>query len=124
MTATSEGIDASVRSAVRATYAVFIASGVAFASWASRIPQVRDRFHLDPSELGLVLLAMAAGSVIALPLSGVIIGHFGSRWTVRTTGLLVAVALAVVSLGYLLGVVPVVIGLFLFGLGLGHGTSR
>jgi hypothetical protein len=38
--------------------------------------QVRDRLHLDPSELGLVLLAMAAGSVIALPLSGVIIGHF------------------------------------------------
>ena len=77
MTSTSEGIDASVRSAVLATYAVFIASGIAFASWASRIPQVRDRLHLDPSELGLVLLAMAAGSVIALPLSGVIIGHFG-----------------------------------------------
>ena len=119
MTATSEGIDASVRSAVLATYAVFIASGIAFASWASRIPQVRDRLHLDPSELGLVLLAMAAGSVIALPLSGVIIGDFGSRWTVRTTALLVAVAMAVISLGYLLGVLPVVIGLFLFGLGLG-----
>jgi fucose permease len=119
MTATSEGIDASVRSAVVATYAVFIASGIAFASWASRIPQVRDRLHLDPSELGLLLLAMAAGSVIALPLSGVIIGHFGSRWTVRSTALLVAVAMAVVSLGYVLGVLPAVIGLFLFGLGMG-----
>src|SRR5215211_6247347 len=86
MTSTSEGIDASVRSAVLATYAVFIASGIAFASWASRIPQVRDRLHLDPSELGLVLLAIAAGSVIALPLSGVIIGHFGSRWTVPHHG--------------------------------------
>ena len=119
MTATSEGIEASVRSAVLATYVVFIASGVAFASWASRIPQVRDRFYLDPSELGLVLLAIAAGSVIALPLSGVVIGHFGSRWTVRTTALLVAVAMTVVSLGYLVGLVPVVIGLFLFGLGMG-----
>ncbi len=119
MTATSEGIDASVRSAVLATYAVFIGSGIAFASWASRIPQVRDRFRLDPSELGIVLLAMAAGSIIALPLSGVIIGHFGSRWTVRTTALLVAVGMAVVSLGYLVGMVPVVIGLFLFGLGMG-----
>jgi fucose permease len=119
MTATSEGVDATVRAAVLATYAVFIASGISFASWASRIPQVRDRLHLDPSELGLVLLAMAAGSVIALPLSGLIIGHFGSRWTVRTTALLAAVAMAVVSLGYVLGVVPVVIGLFLFGLGIG-----
>lgn len=119
MTATSERVDKGVRSAVLATYAVFIASGIAFASWASRIPQVRDRLHLDPSELGLVLLAIAAGSVIALPLSGVIVGHFGSRWTVRTTGLLTAVAMVVVSLGYLVGVLPVVIGLFLVGLGMG-----
>jgi fucose permease len=118
MTATSESIDASVRSAVLATYAVFIASGIAFASWASRIPQVRDGLHLDPSELGLVLLAIAAGSVIALPLSGVIVGHFGSRWTVRTTALLAAVSMVVVVLGYLVGVVPVVIGLFLFGFGI------
>jgi predicted MFS family arabinose efflux permease len=119
MTVTREGIQARVRSAVLATYVVFIASGLAFASWASRIPQVRDRLHLDPSELGLVLLAIAAGSVIALPLSGLIVGHFGSRWTVRTTALLAAVAMTVVSLGYLVGVVPVVIGLFLFGLGIG-----
>jgi fucose permease len=119
MTATSEGIDPLVRSAVIATYTVYIASGIAFASWASRIPQVRDRLHLEPSELGLVLLAIAAGSVVALPLSGVIVGRFGSGWTVRTTALLVAVALAVVALGYLVGVVPVVIGLFLFGLGIG-----
>lgn len=119
MTATSERVDKRVRSAVLATYAVFIASGIAFASWASRIPQVRDRLHLDPSELGLVLLAIAAGSVIALPLSGVIVGHFGSQWTVRTTGLLTAVAMVVVSLGYLVGVLPVVIGLFLVGLGMG-----
>jgi fucose permease len=118
MTATSESIDASVRSAVLATYAVFIASGIAFASWASRIPQVRDGLHLDPSELGLVLLAIAAGSVIALPLSGVIVGHFGSRWTVRTTALLAAVSMVVVVLGYLVRVVPVVIGLFLFGFGI------
>jgi fucose permease len=119
MTATSEGVDKLVRSAVLATYAVFIASGIAFASWASRIPQVRDRLELDPSELGLVLLAIAAGSVIALPLSGVVVGHFGSQWTVRTTALLTAVAMAVVSLGYLVGVMPVVIGLFLVGLGMG-----
>jgi predicted MFS family arabinose efflux permease len=119
MTSTSEVVDATLRSGIRATYAVFIASGIAFASWASRIPQVRDRLHLDPSGLGLVLLAIAAGSVIALPLSGVIVGHFGSRWTVRTTALLAAAAMAVVSLGYLLGAMPVVIGLFLFGLGLG-----
>ena len=59
-----------MRAGVRATYAAFIATGFAFATWASRIPQFRDRLGLDPSQLGLILLAIAAGSLIALPLSG------------------------------------------------------
>jgi fucose permease len=108
-----------VRSAVLASYAVFIASGFSFATWASRIPQVRDRLHLEPSQLGLVLLAIAAGSIISMPSAGVVIGRFGSRWAVRSTAILAATGLGVVSLGYLWGVVPVVIGLFVFGLGMG-----
>ena len=55
-----------VASATRATYAAFIGSGFAFASWAARIPQVRDALELSPSALGLVLLAIAAGSIVAL----------------------------------------------------------
>lgn len=114
-----QSTEPAVRSAVVATYAVFIATGFAFASWASRIPQVRDQLVLDPAQLGLVLLSIAAGSLIALPASGVIVGHFGSRWTVRTMALVVAAALVVVGLGYQFGVVPVVIGLFGFGFGQG-----
>ena len=64
---------AAVQAAVRATYVAFIATGFAFASWASRIPQFRDRLRLEPAELGLVLLAIAAGSLIALPLAGLIV---------------------------------------------------
>ena len=108
-----------VRSAVLATYAVFITSGFAFASWASRIPQVRDHLALDPSQLGLLLLSIAAGSLVSMPSSGVIVGHFGSRWTVRAMGFVVAGALLVISVGYLFGVVPLAIGLFFFGFGQG-----
>jgi predicted MFS family arabinose efflux permease len=104
-----------VQPAALATSAAFIATGFAFASWASRIPQVRDRLQLDPAELGLVLLAIAAGSLIALPLSGVIVGRFGSRRTVAALAVLDGIALATVALGYLVGVVPVMVGLFLFG---------
>ncbi len=119
MSETARRTEPAVRAAVLGTYAVFIATGFAFASWASRIPQVRDRLLLDPSELGLVLLAIAAGALISLPLSGVIVGHFGSRWTVRTMALVDAGALAVIGIGYQIGLVPVVIGLFLFGFGQG-----
>jgi len=108
-----------VDAAVLATYAAFISTGFAFASWASRIPQVRDRLALDPSELGLVLLAIAAGSVIALPLSGVIVSRFGSRRTVQAMALLDTVGLLVIAFGSEVGVAPVVAGLFLFGFGQG-----
>jgi MFS family permease len=100
---------------VRATYAAFIATGFTFASWASEIPQVRDRLGLSTGQLGLVLLSIAAGSVIALPLAGPVVARIGSRRTVQIMAVLDGLALVVVGLGYVAGVVPVVAGLFLFG---------
>src|SRR5215210_2762467 len=79
-----------VQSATYATYAAFIGSGVALASWAARIPQVRDGLSLSPSALGLVLLSMAVGSIIALPLSGWVIAHFGARRAVQAMAVLLA----------------------------------
>ncbi|HEX9041878.1 MAG TPA: MFS transporter [Trebonia sp.] len=108
-----------IRPAVRGTYVAFIGSGFAFASWASRIPQVRDHLHLSPARLGLVLFAIAAGSVVALPLAGPLVHRFGSRRIVAVMAVVVCVGLATVAWGYLGGLVPVVIGLFLLGFGNG-----
>jgi fucose permease len=104
-----------VKAATTATYAAFIGSGFAFASWASRIPQVRDSLGLDSSALGLVLLAIAAGSLLALPLSGPVVTRIGSSRTVIGMAVLLGVGLAIAALGSLAGVVPVVVGLFLLG---------
>ena len=52
--------DARVRTAARATAVAFVGSGFAFASWASRIPQVRTHLQFTSAQLGLVLLAIAA----------------------------------------------------------------
>ena len=108
-----------VQRAMIATYVAFAGAGVALASWASRIPQVRDRLHLEPSALGLVLLAVAAGSLLSLPLSGPMIARFGSRRLVAASTALFGVALTTVALGYRVGVAPVVVGLFLFGFAAG-----
>jgi fucose permease len=108
-----------VGAAIRATYAAFIATGFAFASWAARIPQVRDRLDLDPSGLGLVLLAIAGGSVLALPMSGPVVSRYGSRRTVTAMSVLAGAGLLVVAFGYRVGVAPVVLGLFMFGVGTG-----
>ena len=105
----------SVDAGVRGTYLAFIGSGFAFASWAARIPQLRDHLHLTPAKLGLLLLCIAAGSLVALPLSGTVVHRFGARRTVGAMSLLFAVGLLTVAVGYLGGVVPVVIGLLLMG---------
>ena len=119
MTALSEAPRGEVQAAVRATYAAFISTGIAFASWAARIPQVKDRLGLSPSGLGLVLLAIAAGSVIALPMSGpsspLRIAPHGPGDVRPRAG----VGLVVVAVGYRTGVAPVVAGLFAFGVGTG-----
>ena len=103
-----------------AVYAVFILSGFAFASWASRIPQVRDALGLSPRALGFVLLATALGSVTSKPLSGVIVGRIGTARTIAVMALIAAAGLATAGLGYRVGVAPVVLGLF--ALGVGNGT--
>jgi fucose permease len=108
-----------LRRATAAVYAVFILSGFAFASWASRIPQVRDALELTPRTLGLVLLAMAVGSVTAMPLSGLVVGRLGTAHTVAVMVVVAAAGLAAAGFGYRVGVVPVVVGLFALGAGMG-----
>ncbi|WP_375424008.1 MFS transporter [uncultured Friedmanniella sp.] len=109
----------SVLRAQRATYAAFIASGFGFASWASRIPSVRDALHASPSVLGLVLLAVALGSVVSLPLAGLVVTRFGTARAVAAMAICFAVGLVVIGLGYPYGIPPVVLGLFLMGFGNG-----
>jgi predicted MFS family arabinose efflux permease len=104
-----------VRSASRATYGAFIGSGVIMASWAARIPQVRDGLGLTPSRLGLVLLSIAAGSIVALVLSGQLVTRFGSRRIVTAMAVLMGIAVVIIAFGYRIGVLPVVLGLICFG---------
>jgi MFS family permease len=105
---------------VWATFTVFFVSGFGFASWASRIPSVRAGLDLDPQRLGLLLLSVAAGSVVAMPMSGPVITRVGARRTTAAMGMLFGLALAAVALGYLSGVWPVAVALAV--LGFGNGT--
>ena len=100
-------------------FVAFIGSGFGFASWASRIPQVRDQLHATPSVLGLVLLSLAAGSLVALPLSGILVTRIGAARSVALMAFLVAVGLVTIGAGSGVSVWAVVAGLFLMGFGNG-----
>lgn len=118
MTAVSP--DARARAARNAVYLVFTAAGFAFASWAARIPQVRGQLRVSPGVLGLILLSIAIGSTIAMPLSGLVITRIGERRAVLVMSLISALGLATVAVGYQHGIPLVVAGLFLFGFGTGN----
>ena len=112
-------IDPGVLRARRAVYIAFSSCGFAFASWASRIPQIKHSLSLDPGQLGLVLLAIAVGSAVALPSAGIVVTRVGTSRTVSVMALVQSVGLASAAIGQAYSVVPLVVGLFLFGFGTG-----
>ena len=57
---------------------IFFLNGAVLASWIPHIPEIRPRTAGD-GRLGLVLLAMAAGAITAMPIAGAMVGRFGSR---------------------------------------------
>ena len=100
-------------------YLVFTGAGLISASWFARIPQVRAELGLTPASLGLVLLAIAVGSLIALPSAGLIVHRFGPAKTIVAMSWVCATGIATAGIGVPVGVPPVVIGLLLVGFGNG-----
>lgn len=101
-----------------AVFVVFATNGLVFATWVSRIPAVRDELELAPGALGLVLLAMSTGAVLALPTAGAVIGRLGTTRTVAVSAVICTMGLALAGMA---GSVPLlVVGLFLMGLGSGN----
>lgn len=101
-----------------ATFAVFGLNGLVFASWAARIPAASSTLGLSDGQTGSLLLAAAAGSVLALPLAGSIAGRVGVANTVRIGGVASAIAAVTISGGLATTSVPLTaLGLFLFGVG-------
>ncbi|HEX6450492.1 MAG TPA: MFS transporter [Trebonia sp.] len=105
-----------VKAGARATYSVYAGLGLSGSTWASRLPQVSTRLHLDPATLGLLLLVIAAGGVVVLPLSGPLVARIGPRRAITAMALLVGVSLGAVALGYALPRLPILVGgLYLLG---------
>lgn len=105
------------RAAVAVAFAV---AGLAFASWVSRLPAVRDELSLSPGQLGLLLLCMSGGAVVALPLSGPVVARVGAARSVRGGALALGVGLLATAWGVAAGSVTLAaLGLVLTGLGTG-----
>src|SRR5215472_3821915 len=66
---------------------IFFVNGFVMAGWLPHIPEVKERLALGDFRLGLALFAMAAGSVLALPVAGWFVGRCGSHVATGAAGL-------------------------------------
>ncbi|HET6651936.1 MAG TPA: MFS transporter [Nocardioides sp.] len=97
---------------------VFVLNGLAFASWVSRVPAIRDALELTPGAVGLLLLCLSAGTLLALPLSGAVVGGIGPARTVALSAVAVGGGLVVMASGLWLTSIPLVgAGMFVYGIG-------
>ncbi len=57
----------------------FFCQGVCFASWASRIPDLKTSLNLSEAALGTILLGLPIGQLLTMPFSGRAVTRFGSK---------------------------------------------
>src|ERR1051325_3882572 len=97
---------------------VFFINGAVLASWIPHIPAIKACHQISDGQLGFVLLSMAAGAVVALPLAGWLVGRYGSRvmTSIAVFALCLALPLPVLSANVAL------LSLSLFVLGACNGT--
>ncbi|MGI4022510.1 MAG: MFS transporter [Janthinobacterium lividum] len=96
-----------------ATAVFFFISGFGYATWASRIPTLQQKLHLNEAELGGILFALPAGLMLTIPVTSWFLGRYSSN-KVMFVGT-VCFNLMLGLLGFTTQVWQLVLVLFCFG---------
>jgi MFS family permease len=96
-----------------ATRLAFVAAGFGVACWAPLVPFAKTRCHLGDDTMGLVLLLLGAGSIVAMPLAANLSARFSSKPIVLSGGVGLAVILPLLSIVSS----PIALGVALFAFG-------
>ena len=75
----------------------FFCQGLTFASWASRIPDIKTSLHLSEAGLGTILLALPVGQLLTMFFSGRAVTRFGSKYVLRVA--LVGYVISLTNIG-------------------------
>lgn len=92
----------------------YFGMGFCFASWASRIPNIKSFLNLSDGELGTILFALPIGQLSAMPFSGKIVTRFGSRKVLLFA--LPFYAFSLTNIGLAEQPWQLALGLYLFGI--------
>jgi MFS family permease len=92
----------------------FFFTGICFASWASRIPDIKMQLGLNDAELGALLLFLPIGTFLGIPISGSITSIYGSNRILKIAA--VVYPLSLVLIGTISNTWQLACYLFLFGM--------
>src|SRR5438552_13858628 len=101
-----------------ATRLAFLVAGFGIAAWAPLVPFAKAALAVDDGVLGLLLLCLGIGSVIAMLLTGVLSTRYGSKPIVLAGGFGLAIVLPLLSIAG----TPWTLGLSLFAFGAALGS--
>nr|WP_285760587.1 MFS transporter [Nocardiopsis ansamitocini] len=106
-----------MRRARRTVWAYFFVAGMIIATWAARIPAVKEQAGLNDGQLSLALLGLAVGALAAMQVAGRLVDRHGSTATILPAA--VIGSLALVAPGYANSLPFLFVALF--AIGAGHG---
>jgi predicted MFS family arabinose efflux permease len=99
------------------TRLAFLVAGLAMSAWAPLVPYAKARVGLEEGSLGLLLLCLGGGSLLAMPLTGMLSVRFGCRAVILWAGALTCLLLP--GLAVAPGALSLAVTLFLFGAAIG-----
>lgn len=92
----------------------FFCQGLSFASWASRIPDIKNALQLSEAGLGSILLALPAGQLLTMPFSGRAVTRFGSKYVLRIA--IIGYVVSLTNIGLVQTPWQLALALFSFGI--------
>jgi MFS family permease len=92
----------------------FFLNGFILANWVSRLPRIQEMFHADDGMIGLVLLCLSTGAVIAMPFTGWMITQNGSRRVTLVS--VIAYALLIAFIPIMPGIIGLMLLFFITGI--------
>ena len=101
------------RAEQHSTRLLFLLAGFSAAAWASLVPVAKAATGVNEGQLGLVLLCLGIGSLLAMPVSGVVSTRHGCRKVLMVCG--VALCACLPLLASVQNVFTLAASLFFFG---------
>jgi predicted MFS family arabinose efflux permease len=100
-----------------ATRLAFLVAGFGVSCWAPLVPYAKERLAVDERVLGLLILCLGLGSLVAMSFTGMLSSRFGTRPVILASGFCLAAVLPCLAIAS----TPVSLGLvlLLFGATLG-----